>query len=310
MILIKRRSKALKVIYCINKVFIEPDIDPHEFLKKIQQELNSNNLTSKQRRGLEDLKRSIQEDLGQTMIELEGDPEIDYSDESNESDELTPAEQQYLLYHHLQKEGYQFDIRHLDLPMFANEEQVEDFDEDMGKGFSPDFGVKQPQKAMMKGFRQAEIIDSMKPQYYFNAKNKSNPQRIYINDSDIDSKESTSKTPCFIGTPTSSSQIGSLNGTGAVKAEDLIAAIERSEKDINNRNKAAVNLEHAISLNNQISSSSQSSRENLKQVPIHITGMISQMSFGGEEGKKIVNPAEGSEYKNINKNGEFDTFRK
>lgn len=159
-----------------DKFGLEGEIDPYEFLHKIQLELESKKLTHKQRFALEELKRGLQEDLGQTPIELEGEGEIEYLDESEDSMELTPAEQQYFLYQQMQHNAFSPDIRNINLPNFCQNE--EDY-EDVKEGFMPGFN---PQKhTIIKGFKQAEIIDSMKPQYYFNAKNKSNvPSKLYI----------------------------------------------------------------------------------------------------------------------------------
>lgn len=110
-----------------------------------------------------------------------------------------------------------------------NSNEVEDFDDDMLPHFA-DQSMNNQIQAQTRVLKQAEIADSLKPQYYFNAKGKIDIGKLQIQDSDQESKESTSKTPCFIGTPTSGSQLGSLNGTGGVKAEELISAIYRNNQ--------------------------------------------------------------------------------
>ena len=61
----------------------------------------------------------------------------------------------------------------------------------------------------------------MKPTFYFNVKN----DRKVVLGSQSSKQESISMTPQFINTPSNSSQFGSLNGTGAIDAEELIHAI-------------------------------------------------------------------------------------
>jgi len=82
---------------------------------------------------------------------------------------------------------------------------VEDYDEDMmgyrdNKGIGPD------------------IIDSMKPAFYFNTKQGDSEMEAQRQFSD---SKKESMTPCFINTPSSSSQFGSLNGTGTIDHEIL-----------------------------------------------------------------------------------------
>ena len=92
------------------------------------------------------------------------------------------------------------------------------------------------QPKFMKGYTQPEIIDHIKPQYYFGVKNTTGLERqISLNDSDQDSKGSTSKTPCFIGTPTNGSQMNSLSGTGVMKPEDLLNAMNNSDFQARNK---------------------------------------------------------------------------
>ena len=99
----------------------------------------------------------------------------------------------------------------------------------------------------------------------------SNKQMFNLVESEIDSKESTSKTPCFIGTPTSNSQIGSLNGTGAVKAEDLIRAMKGSNQDYHDTKRLL-----------QLSSSNNSSSEKLHKGSKLLYSNAPVMSFGGD----------------------------
>lgn len=150
----------------------------------------------------------------------------------------------------------------------------------------------------------------MKPQFYFNAKNTSQQEvrrQIQVDGSDMDSKESTSKTPWFIGTPTSNSQLGSLNGTGAVKAEDLIRAM---------KNQTGKYLHYLNFLDVwrkiQFSSSNSSSEKLGYQIQgIHSSAPV--MSFGGESNSDYINEQNNEynvyEYKNSQNDEEFDTFR-
>lgn len=179
-------KETLKYIESLkDKLDIDDDMDPQEFLRRIQMEINNPKITKKQRMALEELKKGLLDDLGQTPLELESD--VDNGFEDSEDDlELTAAEKQYLMYHHLQKN-----------PEFTeasfNKLMIETDDHDSYNDLSLGYNPPHPhQNAVIRGFKHAEIIDSMKPQYYFNAKNKSKP---HFQESDVDSKESTSKTP-------------------------------------------------------------------------------------------------------------------
>ena len=179
-------KETLKYIESLkDKLDIDDDMDPQEFLRRIQMEINNPNITKKQKMALEELKKGLLDDLGQTPLELESEVENGFED-SEEDVELTAAEKQYLMYHHLQKnpEITAGGFKNL---MIDTEEQ--DSYHDLSRGYNPPYPH---QNAVVKNFRQAEIIDSMKPQYYFNAKNKSRPT---YQESEVDSKESTSKTP-------------------------------------------------------------------------------------------------------------------
>ena len=158
-------------------------------------------LTQKQRHTLEELRRGLLEDLAQTPIPLDDDEEIDYSDDSN-SDELTPAERQYLIYQQLQNNklgnvaNYKNDLRLALMEHLPKGVEVEDFEEDDEDHGYPQASLnKINNNALIRGMKQAEILDSMKPQYYFNTKNNNALHQLYINESEQDSKESTSKTP-------------------------------------------------------------------------------------------------------------------
>lgn len=288
-----------------DKFGFENEIDPHEFIHKIGQELVHGKLTQKQRHTLEELKRGLLEDLAQTPLPLENDEEIDYSDES-EGDELTPAERQYLIYQQLQNSkldkntvNYKNDLRLALMEHLPKGYEVEDFEEDEeAHGYPQISPNKIHHNALIRGMKQAEIIDSMKPQYYFNTKSNQSLHQLYLNESEQDSKESTSKTPWFIGTPTSGSQIGSLNGTGAVKAEDLINAMKNTHSTKNAKY-------------TQFSSNNSSFEKNIKPVGLH--GAIPVMSFGGDDREKLFpkhNESPGmDEYRNNGHAVEFDTFR-
>jgi hypothetical protein len=267
-----------------DKFDLSDELDPREFIKKIDIELSEGKIDEKQKFALKELKRGLQIELEHTPIEIDGD--LDY--ESEESNDLTPDQSQYLIYNQINDNAFnpQFES------VFGTYENHEDFD------YSNEMDNKNDRQIATKGSRQAEIIDYMKPQYYFNSKNTTGIEQLRINDSDQDSKESTSKTPFFIGTPTGSSQIGSLNNTGAVKAEDLINAIKRND------------LERKF----LHFSSGNSSCEKLQQPP-SIPYMNSAISFGGDENNSGTRDKDRfevmvvNEYSNRKKSNEFDSFR-
>jgi hypothetical protein len=259
-------KETLKYIESLkDKLDIDDDMDPQEFLRRIQLEINNPKITKKQKMALEELKKGLLDDLGQNPLELESEVENDFLD-SEDDVELTAAEKQYLMYHHLQKNP-EFTANNLDRLMIETDDQ--DSYQDLSQGYSLPYPN---QNTVIRGFKQAEIMDSMKPQYYFNAKNKS---RTNYQESEIESKESTSKTPWFIQSPTSGSQLGSMNSLGAVKAEDLIVAMKNKISQV----KWRVNTSSGI--------------VDIQPQP---------MSFGGEEDSNFMH--DGAE-----KEGEFDTFR-
>ena len=92
--------------------------------------------------------------------------------------------------------------------------EVEDYDEDIHEPWP------------IKKGNGPDIIDSMKPTFYFNVKNKQEEQQR--RQESLDSKDHVSQTPCWVNTPSNSSQFGSLNGTGAIDAEDLMQAIQEN----------------------------------------------------------------------------------
>lgn len=94
-----------------------------------------------------------------------------------------------------------------ELSDYGDENEVEDYDDDMEEPWS-------------KPNEGPDIIDSMKPAFYFNVKSQ-NPQKQRLSSGDIN------MTPSFINTPSNSSQFGSLNGTGGIDAQDLISAMKR-----------------------------------------------------------------------------------
>lgn len=266
------------------KFDLSDELDPREFIKKIDIELSEGKINEKQRFALKELKRGLQMELEQTPIEIDGD--LDY--ESEESNDLTPDESQYMIYNQINDDAFnpQFES------VFGTYENQDDFE------YYNEVNKKNNKQPVSNGSRQAEIIDYMKPQYYFNSKNTTGIEQLRINDSDQDSKESTSKTPCFIGTPTGSSQIGSLNNTGALKAEDLINAIKKND------------LERKF----MHFSSGNSSCEKLQQ-PSFIPNMNSALSFGGNENNSDTREKDRpevivvNEYSNRKKSDEFDSFR-
>ena len=67
-----------------------------------------------------------------------------------------------------------------------------------------------------------DIIDSMKPAFFFNVRhNQDSIKKLKAEEK----KDGVSMTPCFINTPSNSSQFGSLNGTGSLDPLILSDAI-------------------------------------------------------------------------------------
>lgn len=298
-------KETIKFIEGLRDEFgFEGDIDPYEFLQKIQNELNNGVVSEKQRMALEELKRWILEDLAQCPIPLDELNENEYFDESEESEEISP-ESHYSLFSQMNKniqaeqiKNYKDDLKFALWGNNSNSSKnyfnVENFDNE----YSNIYQKLSSEIDLKHNLRQVEIVDSLKPQFYFNAnKNKFDLEKMRMQDSDQDSKESTSKTPCFIGTPTSGSQLGSLNNTGAVRAEDLDNAMKR--------------LAQTSDIKKYVEfSSSNSSRENLNKV--HGPHFKPVMSFGGHE-NIIWNPSQSDiivkEYENDENTVEYDTFR-
>lgn len=275
-------QETIKYIQSLRDKFgFKGEIDPHEFLQKIQNELNQGVESSKQREALEELKHALQEELGQTPIELDQEDEIDCFEENEGEGELTPEEREFLLYQHFHGDHPENDIDYkndLKAALYDNYTQDVHFEgyKDSTEQINPketNFRVG-PVPSTKAPFKQAEIIDSMKPQYYFNAKNKSLGHHLHLQDSGEDSKENTSKTPCFIGTPTSGSQLGSLNGTGAVRPEDLFNAMNNTK---------LTNKYHG----QYISFSSKNSSLEKSKPPKGLQGSNPLLSFGGEENSAV-----------------------
>lgn len=75
-------------------------------LNKIQIELNSGVETQKQRIALEELKKGLIEDLASYPIQLEEDDSNEYIDDSqDDSEDLTPEEQELIIYQHLRNQN-------------------------------------------------------------------------------------------------------------------------------------------------------------------------------------------------------------
>lgn len=210
------------------KYDLEGDIEPDVFLSKIESELKDGTQTSKQRAALEELKKGLQDEVLNEPITLDSDQDLD---DSEDGDELTPEEEQFLLMHQLQNnpdafsQNYKTDLK-LALAQHYPVNQVEDYDEDISAQAlnNPDLTQFDFNKPSVKIYPSQLNIPNSKP----DVENK----RIFnLAESENDSKESTSKTPCFIGTPTSNSQLGSINGMGAVRAEDLINAMKHNETE-------------------------------------------------------------------------------
>ena len=214
------------------------------------------------------------EDLAQWPIPIDEWNNNEYIDESEESEEIC-AEDHYSLFsnvrHHNQNEvpkNYKNDLKYALCGASSNSHQNSYDKIELHNEYSNSYHQMNSEIDFHKQLRQVEIVDSLKPQFYFNAKNKSDFEKLRLQDSDQDSKESTSKTPWFIGTPTSGSQLGSLNGTGAIKAEDLNNAMKRINQ--------ASEMKKYIDF-----SSSNSSWENLNKANgAHFKPV---MSFGGNE---------------------------
>lgn len=260
------------------KYKLEGEIDPHDFLHKIQLELNLGTQNSKQKSALEEIKRSLQEEIYSHPIELEND-DIDSLDESNDLNDLTPEEQQYLLMHELQDSDDMMNIdykNNLRLALLQNlaQNQVEDYEDEVGdnEDTKPDFNQQHK-------FQFNKPMPNIHPSNLNIVKihDKIDKRMFTLAESENDSKESTSKTPCFIGTPTSNSQLGSLNGTGAVRAEDLIHAMQNSSGENNVRRYI------------QFSSSNNSSTEKLQRPITGIHATVPIMSFGGDSTSDYIN---------------------
>ena len=80
------------------KYKLADDIDPYEFLSKIQIELDQELLTVKQKAVLEELKRDLKDEIWANPIELDCDDE---QEDSNDSNQLTEEEQRYLWSHNV-----------------------------------------------------------------------------------------------------------------------------------------------------------------------------------------------------------------
>jgi hypothetical protein len=250
-----------------DKFDLNDELDPREFIKKIDTEIGEGKVNDKQIFALQELKRGLQIEIGHPPIEIEG--ELEY--ESDESDSCIPGDNQYLIYNQINDVAFNPQID----SVFGKYENHDD----ASHGYSDGLNGNNKQ-ALMRGFGHAGI------------------EQLRRNDSDQDSKESASKTPCFIGTPTSSNHIGSFNGTGAVKAEDLINAIKRNDLE-----KKFLRF-----------SSGNSSYDKIQQ-PLSIPNMNAALSFGGEEISSDTAVKTKSkdmaviEYSNKKDPGEFDHFR-
>jgi hypothetical protein len=86
-----------------DKLEIEENLDAQEFINRIQNEIYNPELSPKQRLALEELKKGLLQDIGQYPLQLEAEGEYDYFEDSEDDIEFTPAEQQYLMYQHLQQ---------------------------------------------------------------------------------------------------------------------------------------------------------------------------------------------------------------
>lgn len=259
-----------------DKFMLDEDLDPKEFIFKIDQEIETGNLTDKQHYALIELKKGLLTEMLEPL-QIEGDIDSEEDDES------------YYLSNKIQsrKISPRFQNEILDLQE-GNFEEKEEF---------LNRKINDPSSQKIKNSKQTEIIDHTKTEYYFNAQNKDGLNRIHSLESEQDSKGSTNKTPWFIETPTNGSQINSLNNTGQFNPEDLSNAL----------NKPGFELRHTII------SSGNSSWEHLGQP---VQGIDRVLSFGGdgeilneeniiENRKNIVV----SDYTNQEAPIEFDTFR-
>ena len=227
-----------------------------------------------------------------------------YIDESEESEEIS-AEDHYSLFSQINHfnyndppKNYKNDLKFALWGGISNSHPNVYDKNELHNEYSNNYQQISSEIDFQKHLKQIEIIDSLKPQFYFNAKNKSEFEKLRLQDSDQDSKESTSKTPFFIGTPTSGSQLGSLNGTGAVKAEDLNNAMRR------------INQASEIKKYVDFSSSNNSSWENLNKP--HTLHFKPVMSFGGNENIDWLTGQSDmvvKEYDNDENTIEYDTFR-
>jgi hypothetical protein len=251
-----------------DKFDLNDELDPREFIKKIDTEIGEGKINDKQIFALQELKRGLQMELEHTPIEIEG--ELDY--ESDDSDSCIHGESQYLIYNQINDVAFNPQVD----SVFGKYENQDD----ASHGYSDKLNGSNDKQALMRGFEHAGI------------------EQLRRNDSDQDSKESASKTPCFIGTPTSSNHIGSFNGTGAVKAEDLINAMKRNDIE-----KKYLRF-----------SSGNSSYDKIQQ-PLSIPNMNSALSFGGDEinsGTAVKTKSKDIaviEYSNRKDADEFDHFR-
>lgn len=156
-----------------DKFSLDEDLDPKEFIYKIEMEIETGNITDKQHFALEELKKGL---LLEMLEPLQIEVDIDTEDIDSEEDE-----EAYYLNDQIQKEKFS--------PRFKD-----DTNED-GKEEYFQININDPHSQIFKGRSQAEIVDEIKTQYYFNAQNNPKIKRINSIESEQDSKENTSKTP-------------------------------------------------------------------------------------------------------------------
>ena len=243
------------------------------------------------------------EDLAQCPIPLDEMNDNEYLEESEESEGICP-DSHYSLFSQMnqnnqgeQFKNYKDDLKFALCGDTSNYNKNRSEINNLHNEYSNSYQNLISEVDNHKYLKQVEIIDSLKPQFYFNAKNKQDFEKLRLQDSDQDSKESTSKTPWFIGTPTSGSQLSSLNGTGAIRAEDLDNAMKR--------------LTQTSEIKKYVEfSSSNSSWENLNKV--HWSHFKPVMSFGGNENIGWISSQNDiivKEYDNDVNTVEYDTFR-